>query len=88
MDTRHWDPSPATATGYRRRPKLHPAGAAAGTVKPDVARFPGTTVLGAQTAPPAMAVRPVKALPPGGFAPPVTAPTASRAPSHATSAAS
>jgi hypothetical protein len=116
MDIRQWDPSPATATGYRRRPKLHPAGevaeipngagangtatagsistdsaaaspqagrpASARRVKPGLAKSPRMAVLGARAAPSGgygMA---------GGFAPPVTAPTASRAPSHATSAAS
>ncbi len=107
MDIRHWDPSPAT--GYRRRPKLHPAGAGAGIsrgvgangtatgspvaftqpgrpasarrVKPGLARSPRMAVPGARVAPPG-GPRPAS-----GFAPPVTAPTASRAPSHATSAA-
>ena len=116
MDIRQWDPSPAIATGYRRRTKLHPAGAAAGIpsgagadgsgtagtistgsaaappqagrpastrkVKPGLAKSPRMAVPGARVAPPG-GYRPT-----GGFAPPVTAPTASRAPSHATSAAS
>jgi hypothetical protein len=115
MDIRQWDPSPATATGYRRRPKLHPAGAAAGIpsgagangtatagtisagktaaipqagrpasarrAKPSLARSPRMAVLGARVAPSG-------GLAGQGFAPPVTAPTASRAPSHATSVAS
>lgn len=80
MDIRQWDPSPAT--GYRRRPKLHPAGVAERRVKPGLTRSPTVAVLGARVAPSGGCG------PTGGFAPPVTAPTASRAPSHATSAAS
>jgi hypothetical protein len=89
MDIRQWDPSPAT--GYRHRPKPRLAGAAAasaGEVKPGLARSPRMAVLGVRAAPPGGPRPPVTAPPPGGFAPPAVAPTASRAPSHATSAAS
>jgi hypothetical protein len=46
MDIRQWDPSPATATRYRNRPRLHPAGPVHGTGQgPGTGGPPGTGVV-------------------------------------------
>jgi hypothetical protein len=72
MDTRQRGASPAVAT-RRHLPRLHPARAAAGgPAGPGGPKAAGIAGHGW----------------PAGLAPPVTALTASRAPSHATSAAS